>query len=219
MSVRCLSCLALGCRAVSCRVVLYFVAIVHSVGGVPLRSTQTGQLDSATRLRAVLHSESQPSGIFRHFPHSVQDAYSLRCVPQVHGIVHDTVTFVKNLLSRELNAATDNPMVFREDDAVISAGNFHGEYPAKARTPALPCCVGHRCVDVPPCTSEPVPLLSMLSMTLCRRPSGTAVGVSSVLPVSCISVRLPCVPVPPSLSPVVVLTCKRAAGARVVAGG
>ncbi len=52
---------------------------------------------------------------------------------QVHGIVHDTVSFVKKIISRELNAATDNPMVFAEDDAVISAGNFHGEYPAKVR--------------------------------------------------------------------------------------
>ncbi len=147
---------------------------------------QVGQIESATRLRAVLHSHSQPSEIFLNFPHSVQDAYSLRCVPQasrcfgalpsllsdgldaeagspqhthspapfgdcrrpppappsldlapkpsmpqVHGIVHDTVHFVKGIISRELNAATDNPMVFAEDDAVISAGNFHGEYPAK----------------------------------------------------------------------------------------
>ena len=88
-------------------------------------------MESALRLRAVLHSEAQPSDIFLHYPHSVQDAYSLRCVPQVHGIVHDTVQFVKRIISRELNAATDNPMVFAEDDSVVSAGNFHGEYPAK----------------------------------------------------------------------------------------
>ena len=53
-------------------------------------------------------------------------------MPQVHGIVHETVDFVKQIVSRELNAATDNPMVF--PDAIISAGNFHGEYPAKVRT-------------------------------------------------------------------------------------
>jgi hypothetical protein len=212
MPVCCLSCLAFGCRAVSCRVVSCctssrsFTVSVVSPCVPPRLANWIPPRDSAPCCTAS-----------RHVPHSVQDAYSLRCVPQVHGIVHDTVTFVKNLLSRELNAATDNPMVFREDDAVISAGNFHGEYPAKARTPALPCCVGHRCVNVPPCTSETVPLLSMLSMALCRRPSVTAVGVPSVL--SCISVRLPCVPVPPSLSPLVVSTCKRAAGARVVAGG
>ncbi len=68
-------------------------------------------MESATRLRAVLHSAAQPSEIFLHFPHSVQDAYSLRCVPQVHGIVHDTVQFVKRIIYRELNAATGNPMV------------------------------------------------------------------------------------------------------------
>lgn len=50
-------------------------------------------------------------------------------MPQVHGIVHETLDFVKQIVSRELNAATDNPMVF--PDAIISAGNFHGEYPAK----------------------------------------------------------------------------------------
>lgn len=93
-------------------------------------------MESALRLRAVLHSEAQPSDIFLHYPHSVQDAYSLRCVPQVHGIVHDTVQFVKRIISRELNAATDNPMVFAEDDTVVSAGNFHGEYPAKVCYPA-----------------------------------------------------------------------------------
>lgn len=51
-------------------------------------------------------------------------------MPQVHGIVHEMVAFVKHIIGRELNAATDNPMVF-DDASVISAGNFHGEYPAK----------------------------------------------------------------------------------------
>lgn len=109
------------------------LSLIHSLVCVScyVRS-QTGQMESATRLRAVLHSVGHPSNIFTHYPHSVQDAYSLRCVPQVHGIVHDTVQFVKRIISRELNAATDNPMVFAEDDEVVSAGNFHGEYPAKA---------------------------------------------------------------------------------------
>ena len=57
--------------------------------------------------------------------------------------MHDTVHFVKGIVSRELNAATDNPMVFAEDDAVISAGNFHGEYPAKVPVP--PCTIMSCC--------------------------------------------------------------------------
>ena len=63
----------------------------------------------------------------------IQDAYSLRCAPQVHGIVNDTLEFVRSIIQIELNSSTDNPMVFASDgDLVISGGNFHGEYPAKA---------------------------------------------------------------------------------------
>ncbi|XP_045555825.1 histidine ammonia-lyase isoform X2 [Salmo salar] len=62
----------------------------------------------------------------------VQDAYTLRCIPQVHGVANDTIAFVKSILSTELNSATDNPLVFAERGETISGGNFHGEYPAKA---------------------------------------------------------------------------------------
>ncbi|KAG7173174.1 Histidine ammonia-lyase-like [Homarus americanus] len=62
----------------------------------------------------------------------VQDAYTLRCTPQVHGIVHDTLHFVRGILTDEMNSATDNPLVLSERKEIISAGNFHGEYPAKA---------------------------------------------------------------------------------------
>jgi histidine ammonia-lyase len=61
----------------------------------------------------------------------VQDAYSLRCAPQVHGIVYETIDFVKTILEREMNSATDNPMVFSDTKTILSGGNFHGEYPAK----------------------------------------------------------------------------------------
>ena len=57
----------------------------------------------------------------------VQDAYSLRCIPQVHGAIRDTLDFVKNKVDIELNAVTDNPLIFCEDEAVVSGGNFHGE--------------------------------------------------------------------------------------------
>ncbi|XP_014678357.1 PREDICTED: LOW QUALITY PROTEIN: histidine ammonia-lyase-like [Priapulus caudatus] len=66
------------------------------------------------------------------FCNRVQDAYTLRCVPQVHGIVNDTVDFVRGIITTEINSATDNPMVFADRGEIISGGNFHGEYPAKA---------------------------------------------------------------------------------------
>lgn len=57
----------------------------------------------------------------------VQDPYSFRCIPQVHGAVRDTLDYVKTVLLREMNSATDNPLVFSEDNTIISQGNFHGE--------------------------------------------------------------------------------------------
>jgi histidine ammonia-lyase len=57
----------------------------------------------------------------------VQDAYSLRCIPQVHGAVRDALTFVTSLVAVEINAATDNPMVFADTRELLSGGNFHGE--------------------------------------------------------------------------------------------
>ena len=91
----------------------------------------------------------------------VQDAYTMRCLPQIHGIVHDTIAWTHDLITTELNSATDNPMIFadapasalhshlpidpangrwveaesgygKEDGIIMSGGNFHGEYPAKA---------------------------------------------------------------------------------------
>lgn len=62
----------------------------------------------------------------------VQDAYSLRCIPQIHGPVYDMLRSVKKILVVEINSATDNPLIFPEDDLVISGGNFHAQYPATA---------------------------------------------------------------------------------------
>jgi histidine ammonia-lyase len=56
----------------------------------------------------------------------VQDAYALRCMPQVHGPVLDSITFAEGIISRELNAGTDNPLVFN-DGTMLSGGNFHGQ--------------------------------------------------------------------------------------------
>lgn len=72
-----------------------------------------GQIQVATRIRAYLQGD-QPSELFKshNYAGKVQDAYSLRCAPQIHGIVNDTIGFVKHILNTELNSATDNPMVF-----------------------------------------------------------------------------------------------------------
>jgi len=93
-----------------------------------------GQNVVARKLRALLHSETFPSEIAQshRFCNRVQDAYTLRCTPQVHGITHDTIEFVRGIITTEINSATDNPIVFAERGETISAGNFHGEYPAKA---------------------------------------------------------------------------------------
>jgi len=82
-----------------------------------------GQLVSAARLARLLDgSEIRASHISCR---RVQDAYSLRCAPQVHGAVRDTLAEARRVFSIELNAATDNPLVF--DEEVLSGGNFHGE--------------------------------------------------------------------------------------------
>ncbi|GAU96857.1 hypothetical protein RvY_08233 [Ramazzottius varieornatus] len=92
-----------------------------------------GQIAVAERFRALLHSQTHPSEIAtsHRFCDRVQDAYTLRCCPQVHGVVHDTIEFAKGIMTTELNSATDNPMVFAELGETMSGGNFHGEYPAK----------------------------------------------------------------------------------------
>ncbi|MBS1959207.1 MAG: histidine ammonia-lyase [Bdellovibrionales bacterium] len=62
----------------------------------------------------------------------VQDPYSLRCIPQVHGASVDTVKFVREIIEREINSVTDNPIVFVEEKEILSGGNFHGQYLAVA---------------------------------------------------------------------------------------
>ena len=57
----------------------------------------------------------------------VQDAYSLRCMPQVHGASRDTIEYAASVIEREMNSATDNPLIFADDDTHIQGGNFHGQ--------------------------------------------------------------------------------------------
>src|SRR6516162_4952191 len=84
-----------------------------------------GQLDSAHNLRALL-AGSPLLASHRHSRHAVQDAYCLRCAPQVHGAVRDVLRFARGILETELGAVVDNPVVVR-DGEVMTTGNFHGE--------------------------------------------------------------------------------------------
>ena len=67
------------------------------------------------------------SELIRRPKEHVQDPYSFRCIPQVHGAVKDNILYVKSVIENEINSATDNPNIFPDEDMIISAGNFHGE--------------------------------------------------------------------------------------------
>ena len=82
-----------------------------------------GQLTTARTIRALLEGSEIAAQPKQH----VQDPYSFRCVPQVHGAVKDTIEYVQSVIDTEINSTTDNPTVFPDTDEVISAGNFHGE--------------------------------------------------------------------------------------------
>ena len=84
---------------------------------------QSGQMVIAKEIRQLLAGSSN---ITHQGEVRVQDAYSIRCVPQVHGASLDTLYFVRDSIEREMNAVTDNPLIFENGDAV-SAGNFHGQ--------------------------------------------------------------------------------------------
>ena len=90
-----------------------------------------GQILVAAHMRELLGDSSEISESHRDC-HRVQDAYSLRCLPQVHGVTRDALAFCGAILERELNSATDNPMIFTDTQESRSGGNFHGQYPAFA---------------------------------------------------------------------------------------
>jgi histidine ammonia-lyase len=86
-----------------------------------------GQLHSARRIRDALAGSGIVASHRDDFVHAVQDAYSLRCAPQVHGASRDVVAYADSVFARELGAVVDNPIVFPETDEVVSGGNFHGQ--------------------------------------------------------------------------------------------
>lgn len=90
-----------------------------------------GQAESAARLRHLLRG-SQIRESHREGDPRVQDAYSLRCMPQVHGAAREALRYVRGILETEANSATDNPLVFAEAEAVLSGGNFHAQVVSQA---------------------------------------------------------------------------------------
>src|SRR5690606_25774024 len=95
-----------------------FHPAIHEARGYPQ------QIDVAKRIRNILAGSKL---ITRQGDKRVQDAYSLRCIPQVHGASWQALDYVKEKLEIEINAATDNPLVFDDGHLVISGGNFHGQ--------------------------------------------------------------------------------------------
>ncbi len=98
----------LGCSAA-------FDARIHEARG------QQGQIETAAEIR-----DNFSGSTLVDLSGRVQDAYSLRCSPQVHGAIKDTIDFVRKTVEKEINAVTDNPILFAPEEA-ISGGNFHGE--------------------------------------------------------------------------------------------
>lgn len=82
-----------------------------------------GQIVTARRMRELLEGSQLIAQPKKH----VQDPYSFRCIPQVHGASKDAIAYVASVIETEINSATDNPTVFPDEDVVVSAGNFHGQ--------------------------------------------------------------------------------------------
>jgi histidine ammonia-lyase len=93
-----------------------------------------GQKTAAANIRNILLSGGGKSEISKSHENcgKVQDPYSLRCMPQVHGASRDTLAFVRQVLEREVNSVTDNPLIFPDSEKILSGGNFHGQIVAIA---------------------------------------------------------------------------------------
>ena len=94
-----------------------FLALTHQL------RPHRGQITTGKRFMEILEG----SELIRRPKEHVQDPYSFRCIPQVHGAVKDNIMYVESVIENEINSATDNPNIFPDEDMVISAGNFHGE--------------------------------------------------------------------------------------------
>ncbi len=94
-----------------------FLEQIHTI------RNQKGQQHVAKNMRTLLLD----SALANKPKEQVQDPYSFRCIPQVHGASYDAFVHVKNIIEQEINAVTDNPLIFPEDDIIVSGGNFHGQ--------------------------------------------------------------------------------------------
>ena len=82
-----------------------------------------GQIQTADRVRNI----TEGSELINQYKEHVQDPYSFRCIPQVHGASKDMINYVASVFSAEINAVTDNPTIFPDKDVIVSGGNFHGQ--------------------------------------------------------------------------------------------
>ena len=129
---------ALGCATVlEARTLLKSTDIATALSIEALRGSARPFADDVHRVRGQIGQRTSAANVLRLLDGSevltshvdcekVQDPYSLRCAPQVHGAARDAVDFVAGVLSREINAATDNPLIF-DGPEIVSAGNFHGQ--------------------------------------------------------------------------------------------
>ena len=107
---------AISCDAFDC-LITPFNEKIHAI-----RSHQ-GQVDTASAIRKLLDGSSMAT----QKKSQVQDPYSFRCIPQVHGATKDTFDHVLGVFIKEINSVTDNPNIFPDDDLIVSGGNFHGQ--------------------------------------------------------------------------------------------
>lgn len=123
------------CRAVDVSAAMTMEAVLASDGPFDERLQRLrphpGQAASASNLRRLLAASAIVAS-HRDSPHLVQDGYSLRCAPQVHGAFRDVLAFALGVMEIELGAVSDNPLVLPETGEVLSGGNFHGQPVANA---------------------------------------------------------------------------------------
>src|SRR5437773_4110291 len=131
---------AIGCLALHDAEVLASSAdVIGAMSAEALRATDAawdealnatrphpGQQTVAANLRALMTGSSNVAAHRTNDPR-VQDPYSVRCMPQVHGATRDALAYVRRVLEIEINAVTDNPLVFAEEQRIVSGGNFDGQ--------------------------------------------------------------------------------------------
>ena len=94
-----------------------FYEIIHAI------RPHQGQIATAKSFRKMLEG----SQIIERYKEHVQDPYSFRCIPQVHGASKDAISYARSVILTEINSVTDNPTIFPEEDLIVSGGNFHGQ--------------------------------------------------------------------------------------------